>query len=279
MDYTHYDSADRKLAGPLRRSDYRMLTKFLPRLFLLLICCCAADASFSHNPLPETLEKIKPSVVAVGTYDPTGRPRQAFRGSGFVVGDGHHVVTNYHVLPESLSRKSKETLAVYSGRGKDIRFHEARVLAKDLANDLALLYISTPLPALNLGHSEQVKEGSEIAFTGFPLGMVLGLYPVTHRGIVSAVTPLAQPQPSAKTITPTMVRAMRRGTLVLQLDTTAYPGNSGSAVYDQATGEVLGVINSVLVKENKEAAIEKPSGITYAIDVKHVRSLLRKAGD
>jgi len=256
-----------------------MLTKLLPRFFCLLICCCLAGSVFSHNPLPETLEKIKPSVVAVGTYDPTGRPRQAFRGSGFVVGNGHQVITNYHVLPESLSQKSKETLAVYSGHGKKVRYHEARVLAKDMANDLALLYISTPLPALDLGRSGRVKEGMEIAFTGFPLGMVLGLYPVTHRGIVSAITPLAQPQPSAKAITPKMIRAMRRGALVLQLDTTAYPGNSGSAVYDQNTGEVLGVINSVLVKGNKEAAIEKPSGITYAIDVKHVQNLLKEAGN
>ena len=49
---------------------------------------------------------------------------------------------------------------------------------------------------------------------------------------------------------------------VLQLDATAYPGNSGSPVYDQSTGQVLGVINSVLVKANKEAAIDKPSGIS-----------------
>jgi hypothetical protein len=50
-------------------------------------------------------------------------------------------------------------------------------------------------------------------------------------------------------------------------------------VYDQSTGEVLGVINSVLVKGNKEAALEKPSGITYAIDVKHVQNLLKEAGN
>jgi len=40
---------------------------------------------------------------------------------------------------------------------------------------------------------------------------------------------------------------------------------------------VLGVINSVLVKTTKEAMIEKPSGISYAIPVSFVRELLKKA--
>lgn len=230
------------------------------------------------NPLPDTIDKVRPSVVAVGTFRPTGSPRQVFRGTGFVVGNGHQVVTNYHVLPESLDEAHKETLAVYSGRGKRVRHHQARVLAKDPAHDLALLYISDPLPALSLAATAQAREGEEIAFTGFPIGMVLGLYPVTHRGIVSAITPLAQPQLNSKVITPQMVRAMRDASEVLQLDATAYPGNSGSAVYDQRSGKVIGVVNSVFVKGKREAALENPSGITYAIPVEHVHALLRSAG-
>jgi hypothetical protein len=41
---------------------------------------------------------------------------------------------------------------------------------------------------------------------------------------------------------------------------------------------VIGVVNSVFVKETKEAVLEKPSGITYAIPVSFVRALL-KGGD
>ena len=258
------------------------MTKFMSGLegwILAALLVFTTNLAMAQNPLPDTLEKVRPSIVAIGTFDPTGRPRNVFRGSGFVVGNGHQVVTNYHVLPKKLSTKSKETLAVFSGRGNRVRYHEARVLAKDVANDLALLYISTPLPAMSLGSASEVREGDEIAFTGFPLGMVLGLYPVTHRGIVSAITPMAQPQVSAKVITAQMIRAMRNASNVLQLDATAYPGNSGSAVYDPATGRVVGVINSVLVKGNKEAAIQKPSGITYAIDVQHVHQLLKEAGN
>jgi S1-C subfamily serine protease len=64
---------------------------------------------------------------------------------------------------------------------------------------------------------------------------------------------------------------------VLQLDATAYPGNSGSPVYDPESGEVLGIINMVFVKGTKEAALTQPSGITYAIPAKHLQALMTKA--
>jgi S1-C subfamily serine protease len=61
---------------------------------------------------------------------------------------------------------------------------------------------------------------------------------------------------------------------VFQLDGTAYPGSSGSPVYDVATGEVIAIINSVLVKATKESALAQPSGITYAIPAHRLADLL-----
>ena len=59
---------------------------------------------------------------------------------------------------------------------------------------------------------------------------------------------------------------MREGTFpIFQLDATAYPGQSGSPLYDGASGEVVGIINMVLVKSTKESALSQPSGISYAI--------------
>ena len=69
---------------------------------------------------------------------------------------------------------------------------------------------------------------------------------------------------------------MRNPFVVYQLDIVAYPGNSGSPVYNVETGEVIGVVNSVFVKGTKESALEKPSGISYAIPVKYVHDLLKK---
>jgi len=226
--------------------------------------------------LPDIIERVQPSVVAVGTYRPSGSPRQRFSGTGFVVGNGHLVVTNHHLLPAKLDKERREQLAVFSGRGRQARFHPAKVIARDPVHDLALLYISEPLPALRLAAARPVRAGTEIVFTGFPIGMALGLYPVTHRGMVSAISPMAPPQLGSQVLTAKMIRAMRDPYNVLQLDATAYPGNSGSPVFDQRDGRVVGVINSVLVKGSKEAAIEDPSGISYAIPVRFVHALLRK---
>jgi serine protease Do len=116
-----------------------------------------------------------------------------------------------------------------------------------------------------------------VLFTGFPIGAVLGPYPVTHRGMVSVVTPIAIPQGRAADLDPATLRRLASGSFpVLQLDATAYPGSSGSPVYDPETGEVIGIINMVLVKGTKESVLSQPSGITYAVPSKHLKSLLDK---
>ena len=75
---------------------------------------------------------------------------------------------------------------------------------------------------------------------------------------------------------PTLKRLREEPYEVLQLDAIAYPGNSGSPLYEPYTGRVVGVVNKVFVQESKETLLEKPSGITYAIPVEHVQALLRQ---
>jgi serine protease Do len=64
---------------------------------------------------------------------------------------------------------------------------------------------------------------------------------------------------------------------VFQLDATAFPGNSGSPLYDPATGEVVGILNMVFVKGTKESALTQPSGISYAIPSNFLIELLARA--
>jgi S1-C subfamily serine protease len=66
--------------------------------------------------------------------------------------------------------------------------------------------------------------------------------------------------------------------MIYQLDITAYPGNSGSPLYAADSGEVIGVLNKVFVKEAKETVLEKPSGISYAIPVKYLIELAKRKG-
>ncbi len=229
--------------------------------------------------LADTVEKIKPSIVAIGTVQPARRPPAKFEASGFVVGQGRQVITNAHALPAFLDSQNKETLAVFIGQGTMVESRAAKKIAIDPEHDLALLEIDgPPLPALQLGESRRSREGQAIAFTGFPIGVVLGLFPVTHQGIISAISPVAIPVPAAGNLDPATIRRLKNEPYeVLQLDATAYPGNSGSPLYEQDTGRVIGVINKVFVQGSKESILEKPSGITYAIPIRYVQALLSRA--
>ena len=239
----------------------------------LIIWCTAF--SVNATSLADTVEKIKPSVVGVGVYTPTGRPKNVLTGSGFVIGNGQYVVTNHHVVPTELNQELLQRVAVFSGRGKTASARKATVIGSSQRHDLAILKIEgTPLKGAELAGSEFTREGSYIGFTGFPIGSVLGLYPVTHRGIIASITPTITPVANAKQLDVRLLKKLREPFLVYQLDATAYPGNSGSALYDIESGKVIGVINKVFVQESKEAVISKPSGITYAIPVKYLHELI-----
>lgn len=241
---------------------------------LVLICVSIASQA---TEFADIVAKVKPSIVGVGSFLPTRAPQSQLFGTGFVVGDGYHVITNAHVAQKELDVAAKEKLAVFVGSGKQGEVREARVLVLDEAHDLALLRISgTRQPALTIGDSTRVREGESYAFTGYPIGFVLGLYPATHRGIVSSITPIATPVGDSRQLTPEMIKRLKDTYTVFQLDATAYPGNSGSPLYDVETGDVIGVVNSVFVKTTKEAVIENPSGITYAIPARYVNRLLKR---
>ncbi|WP_077287381.1 S1 family peptidase [Cognaticolwellia aestuarii] len=249
----------------------------MSRQILLLLLICMLFSSTAYSNLVETVRLIKPSVVGIGVYTPTGRPKNQLYGSGFVIGDGSYVVTNSHVIAKELDESLLQELAVFTGKGSAAKVRVATLIATDKEHDIAILKIKgQPLPALQLAQSSFMPEGSAIAFTGFPIGAVLGLYPVTHRGIIAAVTPTIIPVDDSRQISIAMIKRLRDPYLVYQLDATAYPGNSGSAMYDIETGKVIGIINKVFVQESKETVISKPSGITYAIPVKYLHQLLKK---
>jgi serine protease Do len=246
---------------------------------LLASRCASVVAAAEPVFLADTIEKIKPSIVAVGTFQKIRRPPAIFRGTGFVVGNGLHIVTNAHVLPEKVDAEKREYVAIFAGRGETGDMREATKVAEDLDHDLAVLKITgQPLAALKLGDSSRVREGEYYALTGFPIGMVLGLHPVTHRAMIAAITPIVIPQLFAQQIEKKILARLVAPYNVFQLDGTAYPGNSGSPLYDTQTGQVIGILNKVFVQSSKESAIEKPSGISYAIQSNHLKELLKKAG-
>ncbi|MBT0585688.1 S1 family peptidase [Alteromonas oceanisediminis] len=243
---------------------------------ILLSHTLVYPAASSEKTFVDTVATIKQSVVGVGLFSPLSSPRNQLLGTGFVFGDGFHVATNYHVVSEPLDPEIVQHHVVFEGSGAVSEIVKGTIVAIAPAKDIAILKIDKKLTPVVLASDELLPDGTSLAFTGFPIGAVLGLYPATHRGYVAAVTPDFVPQATSQSLSARVLRRVDNSFLVYQLDATAYPGNSGSPVYEIGSGDVFGIINKVFVKETKENVLSKPSGITYAIPVRHLKMLAKE---
>jgi len=233
-----------------------------------------------QDPLPDTIAAVRPSVVGIGTHQENRSPAVKILGTGFAIGDGRHIITNMHVVPRDYNMEKGERLVVLPTGERMREILGATTVYEEDRVDLAVLrFEGRPLPALELGNSGAVREGERLAFTGFPIGMALGLYPTTHGALVAGVIPTSSPAPTSRTLDPRMVRQLRdTPDMVFQLDATAYPGNSGSPLYRPDTGQVVGVINRVFVGETRENLLTNPTGISYAIPMDLIRKRLDDQG-
>lgn len=247
----------------------------------LLFTMCAAMSVLraQADNLPDVVELVQPSIVSVGALSVGKRRVGRFFGTGFVVGDGRHVVTNYHVVSDKTQLREDEQFTIFTGKGRQVRPYEFEIVLEDAAHDLVLLKFTGPaMPTLNIVSPDSVRVGELYAFTGFPIGSVLGQYPVTHQGIVSSIPPIVTPMASVRQLKPEHIKRNREPFEVFQLDAIAYPGSSGSPLYNPSNGNVVGIINSVFVKGTKESVLSDPSGIAYAIPSRHLLNMLQQAG-
>jgi len=225
------------------------------------------------NELAALIQKAKSGIVAIGTFHFNTKPTAQFFGTGFVIENGNRIVTNHHVVAFIKKKNLLFNLRVFH-KNLRIKGIKATILAEDEFHDIAILKIEGKrLPALSMERKGRVEEGHKIVFTGYPIGFVLGLNPTTHTGIISAITPIILPSPTARIINRDLIKHLKEPFNIFQIDATAYPGNSGSPVYRIATGEVVGVINMVFIKGKKEHILNEPTGITYAIPIKFVHEL------
>ena len=120
-----------------------------PRLWLVALLCLSVTAPGWSASLADVIDKIRPSIVGVGTAYPPRQPNRksdavTYRGTGFVVGNGRQVLTNAHVIPAELDTDHNQFIAVFAGRGAKARALSARVVRSDPEHDLALLEIDGP---------------------------------------------------------------------------------------------------------------------------------------
>lgn len=236
------------------------------------------------NTLPDLIDRSRSAVVAVGTFSATDNPRFGFRGTGFVVGDGRQIVTCAHVVPNPLEKDLMITVPASGNTTGQPQLRAVKLVRRDVMHDLAVLELIEGKPlteVLSLATVEEgkptVREGTAVALMGYPIGTQLGVTMATHRGVVAALTTAAMPAPNSNSLDPRAVRQLREGPVeFLQLDITAYPGNSGGPLLDIRTGKVVGVVNMVVLKGTRESALTAPSGISYAVPVRYVMGVLGK---
>ena len=177
-------------------------------LSLVLLITSALPCT-AQDLLPELVRRIKPSAVAIETFDSRGE--KLSRGSGFFI-DSDRVVTNRHVI-DAAYRADVHSYngSVYAVKG---------VVAIDAEGDLAILKVDSPANqarSLPLDRTSP-QEGESIVVIGNPFGLEGSV----TNGIVSAVRDI-----------PTFGR-------IIQITAPISPGSSGSPVVNMQ-GQVIGV--------------------------------------
>ncbi len=169
--------------------------------------------------------------------------RQTSLGSGVIVSPEGYVITNQHVI------QGADDIQLVLSDGRRI---SAKVRGTDLETDLAVLKAdSDNLPAITLGHAEDLQVGDVVLAIGNPYGF-------------------------GGTVTSGIVSALGRNSLGLnrfedfiQTDAAINPGNSGGALIDTA-GNLIG-INSTIFSQTGAS-----NGIAFSIPVSLARNVFEQ---
>ena len=216
----------------------------------------AADAPASYAP---GVRRAAPAVVnimtartleAPGAFDlheffgqpvPPGEREQTSLGSGVIMTEQGHILTNHHVIEEG------EAIAVMLPNGDA---HPADVIGIDPDTDLAVLRVRADgIAVATLGHSSELQVGDVVLAIGNPFGV-------------------------GQTVTQGIVSATGRNRLgintfedFIQTDAAINPGNSGGALIN-AHGEVIGINTAIFSRSGGS------HGIGFAIPVDLARDVM-----
>jgi serine protease Do len=219
----------------------------------------AAPAPAANEGWVRLARELKPAVVNISTrravetpeaMSPFGdderfnqffkhffgnQPRRPARslGSGFVIKQDGHIVTNNHVVAGATEIKVKLS---------DGRELPAKVVGRDPKTDLALLKVeASRLPVIPLGNSGELQVGEAVMAIGNPFG----LEQTVTTGIVSATGRVIGEGPYDNFI---------------QTDASINPGNSGGPLIN-ARGQAIGINTAIFTQTGGSV------GIGFAIPV------------
>ncbi len=189
-------------------------------------------------------QRVNPSVVLVITKVDS---LELGSGSGFVLDDLGHIVTNNHVVAEG-----DEYEIVFA----DGERRRATISGTDIDSDLAVLAVEDPpasAPPLTMGHADQIQVGQFVVALGSPFGQQGSM----SLGIISGLARSLESQRQ------TGLGGTYSLPQVIQTDAPINPGNSGGPLLN-LNGEVIGVNSAI------SSLTGSNSGVGFAIPVSAV---------
>lgn len=217
----------------------------------------AADPTTTAGPqsvaIPDWVEvasRVSPGVVAVTVQS----GNTGGQGSGVVIDDRGHIVTNHHVVAVA-QRGGEVTITLH-----DNRVYPARIVGTDPGSDLAVLSVEgADLTVVPIGDDSRLRVGEPVLAVGNPLGLA----GTVTSGMVSALDrPVTTVQGGGGGSGEPVV------TNAIQTDAAINPGNSGGALVNTA-GELVGINSSIATMGQQSGSI----GIGFAITATQVGNI------
>ncbi|MBW4040312.1 MAG: trypsin-like serine protease [Acidobacteria bacterium] len=173
-------------------------------------------------------------------------PQQG-QGSGFIVDNQGHILTNNHVIDNA------QTVEVTLYNKKK---YKATVIGIDRVHDLALLQIhgAPNLQPATLSNSTDLVVGQLV----YAIGNPFGFSGTMTRGIISAIRSVQLP--NGNTIED-----------AIQTDASVNPGNSGGPLLN-SHGDVIGI--TTMIASNPNGGADQSAGIGFAIPISTAKAVL-----
>ncbi len=211
-------------------------------------------AAGSAEPLPAgnasvvaVADRTLPSVVQIKV---SGGQGESGTGSGFVLDEDGHVVTNNHVV-EVAAEGGRITVVFQDGSER-----RAEIVGRSPSYDIAVIKVdSAGLVATALGRSSKLQVGQTVVAVGSPLG----LSSTVTSGIVSA---LDRPVTTGSSDANSYISA-------IQTDAAINPGNSGGPLVD-LRGRVVGV-NTAIAQVGSLGGQSGSIGVGFAVPIDQVQ--------
>jgi putative serine protease PepD len=212
----------------------------------------AAPIKGGKSSVAAVAQELLPSTVQISAeYE---GQEGAATGSGFVIDDAGHVITNNHVVEQAADDDGPIEIVDQDGNR-----YEATVVGRSPVYDLAVLYCdeAKEMKPAALGESLALHVGDPVVAFGSPLG----LSSTVTAGIVSA---LQRPVTTGDTDSESSyINA-------IQTDAAINPGNSGGPLVNMA-GQVIGVNSAIATTGGTTGGDQAGNiGVGFAIPIEQV---------